>query len=370
MADLPTYLVSADTLRDFVAAIFHKAGCDADEAAGIAFHLVSANLAGHDSHGVIRVPRYVDDIRTGRTLVGQTVGVVVESANHAVLDGKNGFGQTIGPQAVDIGIAKARAAGLAVVTLRHSGHLGRIGDWGERAAAAGLISIHFVNVDNGALVAPFGGTGRRFSTNPVCIGIPPLAGRPMLLLDMATSVVAEGKVLVASNGGKPVPEGALIGADGRLTSDPAKLYGPLVQNGPRDPMAGTGALRAFGEHKGSGLAFMCEILAGVLTGGGTSGPLRSQDRRISNGMLSIYLDPAHFGAQDLARQTMDYVDYVKSSPPAAGVEEVLAPGEPEARNQAARLAHGVPLQVDIWVNLCNIATGFGIAIPGKPGHDD
>ena len=363
MADLPTRLIPADTLRGFVATIFNKAGCGSDEAAGIAFHLVSANLTGHDSHGVIRVPRYVDDIRTGRTLVGQTVGILAESVTHAVLDGKHGFGQTIGPQAVDIGIAKARAAGLAVVTLRHSAHLGRIGDWGERAAVAGLISIHFVNVENGELVAPFGGTARRFCTNPVCIGVPPLAGRPMLLLDMATSVVAEGKVLVASNGGKPVPEGALIGSDGKLTNDPAAVYGPLVQNGPRDHKNGTGALRAFGEHKGSGLAFMCEILAGVLTGGGTSGPTQAGDWRISNGMLSIYLDPTHFGADDLARQTMDYVDYVKSSPPAEGVAEVLAPGEPEARNQAIRLAQGVPLQVDTWTNLCNIAAGFGISIP-------
>ena len=143
----------------FVADIFRGAGCDSAEAEGIAFHLVAANLAGHDSHGVIRVPRYVDDIRLGRTLVGQTVTVLTESATHAVLDGNYGFGQTIGEQAVDIGIAKARAAGLAVVALRRTGHLGRIGDWAERAAAAGLISLHFVNVGNGELVAPFGGTG-------------------------------------------------------------------------------------------------------------------------------------------------------------------------------------------------------------------
>ena len=363
MADLPTRLVPVADLRDFVAAIFRAAGCGEPEAKGIAFHLTTANLAGHDSHGVIRVPRYVEDIQTGRTLVGQTVTVVRESATHALLDGNHGFGQNIGEQAVDVGIAKARAAGLAVVALRHSAHLGRIGDWAERAAEAGLISIHFVNVENGELVAPFGGTARRFSTNPMCIGVPPMAGRAMLLLDMATSVVAEGKVLVASNGGKPVPADALIGADGKLSADPAVLYGPLVQNGPRDPNNGPGALRAFGEHKGSGLAFMCEILAGVLTGGGTSGPHHGKDGRICNGMLSIYLDPVHFGAQDFVRQTMDYVDYVKSSPPAAGVAEVLAPGEPEARNQAARQANGVPLQVDTWVNLCNIATRFGIAIP-------
>jgi hydroxycarboxylate dehydrogenase B len=362
MADLSTHTVAAAALRDFVTAIFSKAGCDAKEAAGIASHLIAANLAGHDSHGILRVPRYVESIRNGQITLGQTVTVVSESPTHAVLDGNHGFGQLIGEQAVDIGIAKAKKAGMAVVALRSSGHLGRIGDWGERAAEAGLVSIHFVNVENAELVAPFGGTGRRFSTNPVCIAIPPMAGRPMLLLDMATSVVAEGKVQVASNGGKPVPDDALIGADGKRTGDPSVIYGPLVPNGLRDHMAGTGAIRAFGEHKGSGLAFMCEMLGGLLTGGGTSGPMHPG--RLTNGMLSIYLDPVHFGAGDLVQQAMDYVDYVKSSPTAEGVEEVLVPGEPEARNRAYREQHGVTLALDTWVNLCNVGATLGIAPPG------
>jgi len=193
MPDLPTHTIAADTLHDFVAAIFRAAGCDGAEAGRIGHYLVSANLTGHDSHGVIRVPRYVDDIQQGHTLVGRSPTVVTESAIHAVLDGNYGFGQSIGPLAVDVGIRKARAGGISVVALRRSGHLGRIGDWAEQAAESGLISLHFVNVENGELVAPFGGTGRRFSTNPVCIGVPPMQGRPMLLLDMATSVVARAR---------------------------------------------------------------------------------------------------------------------------------------------------------------------------------
>jgi uncharacterized oxidoreductase len=360
MADLPTHTVPADTLRNFVAAIFNRAGCEAAEAGDIAFHLLSANLTGHDSHGVVRVPRYVDDIRSGAIVPGQSVTVVLEGPSHAVLDGNHGFGQVIGEQAVDIGIAKARATGLAVVALRRSGHLGRIGDWGERAARAGLISLHFVNGVGSQLVAPFGGTGRKFGTNPVCIAIPPLAGRPMLLLDMATSVVAEGKALVASNGGKPIPAGSIIGPDGKLSSDPALLYGPLVPNGPRLLDKGKGALRAMGEHKGSGLAVLTDILAGVLCGNGASGP---KGGTFTNGMLSIYLDPAIFGATDLVSETMEFVDYVKASPTAEGVEEVLVPGEPEARTRAEREANGVPLQVDVWVNLCNLANSLGVPVP-------
>ena len=197
MADLPIHTIPAGTLKDFVAAMFDKLGCDAAESERIARYLVNANLTGHDSHGVIRTPRYVEDVRSGRTIPGLSVTVVSESATHAVLEGNNGFGQTIAPQAVDIGIAKAKKAGMAVVTLRHAAHIGRIGEWGEQAARAGLVAIHFVNVENSLLVAPFGGKQRRFATNPVCIAIPPMDGRPMLLLDMATSVVAEGKVMVA-----------------------------------------------------------------------------------------------------------------------------------------------------------------------------
>ena len=362
MADLPTHTVPAGTLKDFVAGMFAKLGCDAAESERIARYLVNANLTGHDSHGVIRAPRYVEDVRSGRTIPGLSVTVVSESATHAVLEGNNGFGQSIAPQAVDIGIAKARKAGMAVVTLRHAAHIGRIGEWGEQAARAGLVAIHFVNVENSLLVAPFGGKQRRFATNPVCIAIPPMDGRPMLLLDMATSVVAEGKVMVAANGGKPVPEGALIGTDGKLSCDPTTLYGPKVPGRPFSARNGDGAIRAFGEHKGSALAFMCEILAGLLTGGGTAGPETKSDR-VCNGMLSIYLDPAHFGATDLVQKAMEYTDYVKSSPTAEGIEEVLVPGEPEARNRANREKNGIPLQVDTWEHLCRIGRELGVPIP-------
>jgi uncharacterized oxidoreductase len=364
MATLPTHLIAADTLQRFIADIFEKAGCRRDEADRIAFHLLGANLTGHDSHGVIRTPRYVQWLREGKVLAGQSLTIATESPTHAVVDGNFGFGQTIGPLAVDLGIAKARAAGMSIIALRHSGHIGRIGDWAERAAAQGLVSIHFVNVSQGELVAPYGGVDRRFSTNPMCIGVPAAGREPMLLLDFATSLVAEGKVLVASNGGKPVPPGALITPAGVLSTDPATLYGKLTPGGPRDAANGEGALRAFGDHKGSGIAFMCEILAGVLTGGETSGPIPGGRRgRISNGMFSIYLDPSHFGATRFAAQAAEYAAYVKASRPATAGDEVLVPGEPEVRTRAERLAHGVPLQVDTWDSIRATAQSLGLSAP-------
>ncbi|HUZ65377.1 MAG TPA: malate/lactate/ureidoglycolate dehydrogenase [Acetobacteraceae bacterium] len=361
----PTTTVPVEVLRDHIGRIFTAAGCEAAESARIARYLVSANLAGHDSHGVIRVPRYVQWLQEGKVKAGQTITVVVDGPSHAVVDGNGGFGQTIAPLAVDLGIAKARAAGMAIVALRNSGHIGRVGDWGERAAEAGLVSIHFVNVAAGEIVAPFGGVDRRFATNPFCIGIPQPEGPP-LLLDFATSLVAEGKVLVASNGGKKVPDGALIAPDGQLSADPRTLYGPIEGTHVRDPAKGQGALRTFGEHKGSGLAFMCEILAGCLTGGGTAGPIPGGKRgRITNGMLSIYLDPASFGAAHFVAEARAYADYVKSSRHVAPGGEVLVPGEPEARTRDARTRNGIPLQADTWAAIR--ATGKALGLDAPPG---
>jgi uncharacterized oxidoreductase len=362
MADLVTTTVPVDVLQGFIADIFDRAGCEAAEAGRIAHHLLSANLTGHDSHGVIRTPRYVLWLQEGKVRAGQTISIVKETATHAIVDGNWGFGQTVAPQAVDLGIAKAKEHGLSVIGLRHAGHIGRIGDWGERAAEAGLISLHFVNVFGGELVAPYGGVNRRFSTNPVCIAAPTADGP--LLLDFATSMVAEGKVLVASNGGKPVPHGALIGPDGALSADPRMLYGEIEGTHVRDSANGLGALRTFGEHKGSGLAFMCEILAGCLTEGGTSGPIPGGKRgRIANGMLSIYLSPGSFGAEHFEAAAREYTDYVKASAPATPGVEVLVPGEVEARTRAARLRDGVPLQVATWEAICATAKGLGLAPP-------
>jgi uncharacterized oxidoreductase len=360
---LPTHTISVATLHAFVTDIFAAAGCDAAEAERASRFLISANLTGHDSHGVIRVPRYVDNLRTGAVFAGKSITVVTETPTHAVVDGNRGLGQSIAPQAVDLGIAKASAAGMAVIALRNSGHIGRIGDWAERAAAAGLVSIHFVNVAMGEAVAPFGGVDRRFGTNPFCIGIPGEDGHPPLLMDMATSVVAEGKVLVASNGGKAVPDDAMIAPDGTLSSDPATLYGPL-ESGERNPGNGKGALRAFGGHKGSAIAFMCEILAGCLTGGLTAGPTGgTRGTGITNGMLSIYLDPNHFGSQAFVREARSFGEYVKASRPAAPGGEVLLPGEPESRTRAARTRDGIPLQADTWAGIVAAGLSVGVAVP-------
>ena len=357
-------MVGADALRGYGAAIFQAAGCSAGEAERIAFYLCEANLTGHDSHGMIRLPRYVQWLGEGKVLAGRQATVMMETPTHAVVDGNRGFGQTIGPVAVDLGIRKAQESGLAVVALRNSGHIGRIGSWAERAAAAGLVSIHFVNVGLGEIVAPFGGTERRFGTNPLCIGVPQPEGPP-LLLDFATSIVAEGKVLVASNGGKPIPADALVTADGRMSREPADFYGPIEGTTLRDPGRGTGALRAFGDHKGSGIAFMCEILAGCFAGSPTAGPIPGAKRGgIVNGMLSIYLDPQHFGAAGFAATAREFAEYVRATKPISDGSAVWAPGDAEDRIRQARTRDGIPLQAFTWGAIQETGNRLGVTPPG------
>jgi uncharacterized oxidoreductase len=348
--------VKADKLEAFVRDIFIAAGCSKAEGARIGKYLVTANLTGHDSHGVQRVPRYLQWKDEGFFIADRKVEIVSETPVLAVVDGLYGFGQTVAPQAVEIGIRKCKAMGLAAVALRNAGHIGRVGDWAELAAAEGLVSVHFVNAAGSSLVAPFGGVERRFSTAPYCVGVP-RPGEAPLVLDFATSIVAEGKVLNASFGGKKIPDDALIGPDGRMSGDPHVLYGDYEPSGPRNYKQGKGAIRAFGDHKGSGLAFMCELLGGSLTGTGAT----EEGRRFANGMFSVYVDPkvvdpVGFFPKDVVR----YTRHVKSAKPSAKGGEVLVPGEPEQRMRADRGKNGVPLPVDTWTAICAAARKVGI----------
>lgn len=354
-------LIPARELESLTARILEAAGARPREAARVASHLVGANLAGHDSHGVVRVPRYVDWHAQGFIVSGRDAEVVTDGGAFALLDGGFGWGQVVAEQATRQGIARAHQHGAAVIALRNSAHLGRVGDYAEMAAAEGLISVHFVNVAGSVLVAPFGGAERRFSTAPFCVGVPLPEGE--VILDFATSFVAEGKVLVASNGGKALPAGALVTEHGELSSDPRTLYGDYAPAGPRNPANGTGAIRAFGDHKGSGLAFMCEMLAGCLTGGGTSGPVAARGR-IGNGMLSVYLSPRHFGTEaEFQRAAADYIAWVRGCRPMDPDAPVLVPGDVEKRRRAERLVSGVPLTAETWRSIRDAAAALGVAAP-------
>jgi uncharacterized oxidoreductase len=354
--------VQVEPLKSIVTETFKHSGCSPEEASRIAVRLSGANLRGHDSHGVIRVPRYVDYLKEGKQIAGVTAEIITETDILAVIDGKFGFGQTVGEQAVDIGIKKAKANGIAITALQNAGHLGRIGDWAERAAAADLVSIHMVNVRGSLIVAPFGGIDRRMSTSPFCAGIPLNDGEDPIILDMATSVVAEGKALVALKGGKPLPDDAIITESGDVTGDPKPLYGDTNQGEFPNPSNGPGALRAFGNHKGSGLNFLMEMMAGALSGSGCAGTLSEPQRRFCNGMFSMYFSPNAFGHSDnsFVSEVKAYVEFLKSSRPTEVGGEVLIPGEKEKQVMAERLKSGLPLAPEAWEDIVKTARDSGM----------
>jgi uncharacterized oxidoreductase len=341
--------IQADGLKRLTAAIFEAAGCQRSEAERIARHLVEANLVGHDSHGVIRVPTYVDWLRSGKVLANQTIEVVFENDAIAVVDGRFGFGQTVGEQAVQLGIDKAAKHGVAVVALRNAGHLGRIGDWPLQAAEAGKLSLHFVNTSGaGILVAPFGGIDRRLSANPIAAGVP-VPGKPPLLLDMSACTVAEGKIRVALNKGVPVPPGCIIDPEGKPTTDPRVFYGPPP-----------GAILPIAGHKGYGLSVMCEILAGALTGGGCSNPENAG--RVVNGMMSIYLGRSFFRAErEFAAEVGRFIAWVKSSRTVTPDGDILMPGEIEERTKARRLQAGIDVDQTTWKQIQDTCGKVGLS---------
>jgi uncharacterized oxidoreductase len=258
---------------------------------------------------------------------------VADAGAVLVFDADRGVGQRMAQLAVARGIDRARTLGAAVVALRDSSHIGRIGAYGEQAAAAGMVFLGFVNVaDHDPVVAPFGAAEARLGTNPFCAAVPAAAGEePAMLLDMATSTIAFGKARVARNKGLPVPEGTLIDREGRPTTDPA----PMVDRF-------EGALTAFGQHKGSGLAILCELLGAALTGGQTiTDPMR---HGIVNNMLAILIDPARFATGERGRTAVAAVaDWIRAARPAPGFDRVRLPGEPERESRARRLAEGVPI---------------------------
>jgi uncharacterized oxidoreductase len=327
--------IQADPLKRLTAAIFHAAGCQPPEAQRIGHYLVEANLAGHDSHGVIRIPSYVEWLRTGQVLPNKSLKIVFENEGIAVTDGEFGFGQTLGEQAMRLGIDKAARHGVAVVALRNSGHLGQIGAWALMAARAGKLSLHFVNTSGaGLLMAPYGGINRRLSANPVAAGVPVKNGQP-IVFDISTSTIAEGKIRVALNKGVPVPDNCLIDSEGRPTNDPKTFYGPPP-----------GAILPFGGHKGYGLGLITEMLAGALTGGSCSTPGVT---RVVNNMLTIVLDPSFFQSEDeFSREAERFIAFVKSSEKVSPGSDILMPGELEARTRGKRLRDGIELDETTW----------------------
>ena len=336
--------IHAAPLTLAIEAIVAAGGSEAREAKLVSSNLVLANLMGHDSHGVGMIPRYVEALLEGGLKPNQHPSITLDGGTMLALDGQMGYGQSIGVDAMNLAIERARQAGVCVMGLGRSHHLGRIGHWAEQAVGQGMISIHFTNVISRAIVAPWAGSDARFGTNPVTVGIP-LPGEPPFVLAMATSAVAQGKIRVAHNKQEKVSPDWLLDDNGNPTPDPK--FGVV------EPF---GALRTFGMHKGYGLAMVCELLGGALTGGGTWHSEDRSKKRVWNGMLTIVIDPKRLGTGDVfAAETSAFLASLRKSRVAPGFDKVRIAGEPERETRARREREGIAIDDNTWRDICAAA---------------
>lgn len=340
----------AEPLQALSRDIFVAKGVPVEVAEGVAMSLVLGNLRGHDSHGIIRVIEYVNWLDRGWIQPDGKIEVVVDRGPILLIDGHFQFGQVIGRQATDMAITRAKSEGACILTIRRSAHLGRIGEFMEMAAAAGIVALSLTNTHGGGVLqAPHGGRQARLSANPITGGAP-VPGACDLVMDISTSMTAEGKVKIARARGESVPEGCLIDGCGRPTSDPEAYYG--------DP---PGSLLPMAGHKGYALAVFADIFAGAIAGGSCS---RANVDRIANGWFAVFVDPEAFcGREFYEQQVGSLLDWVKSCPTREGFDEVLMPGEPEERAASDRRRSGIPIESATWQKLGEIAKSLKVRVP-------
>jgi uncharacterized oxidoreductase len=339
--------IAADRLEALSTRIFAALGVPEADAAWTAKLLVRANLRGHDSHGVIRVPQYVGSIRKGETRPRPAMRLLHETPTTAILDGDLGLGQVVARRAAEVALDKAARLGLAAVGIRRSNHIGRLADYVEMAAERGFVGLIWANAPTAHSVVPHGGLDRRLSTNPLAVAVPGPGGTVAISVDMATSIVAEGKVRVKRNRKEALPAGWAIDGGGRPVTDAEVFYGP-----PRAGLLPTGA------HKGTALGLIVEVLGGILSGEGAIG---ERTGPVHNGTFLLLIEVARFlPLVDFTGQVTDLVQWVKSAAPAPGVTEVLVPGDPEARSEAHRRAHGIPVEAETWRQIEEIAAELGV----------
>lgn len=358
---VPETVFPSEQLRAFVTGTFVHLGVPDVEAATAADVLVTSDLRGIDSHGVARLPTYVDSLQAGLINATPTIRIVRETSSTATVDGDNGLGLVVGPAANAVAMDKATDAGTAWVSVRNTNHYGIAGYYVLRAVERGLIGWSMTN--SSAIVAPLWGAESRLGTNPIAVGFP--AGKePPIVVDMATSAVAFGKIEIAGRKGVAIPQGWAIGPDGTTTNDPADvLAGSLL------PL---GSTREMGGHKGYGLAIVVDLLCAALSGAnwgpwtppfspGLPFPARSVGQGIGHFFGAMRVD-AFIDADEFGRQVDDFIHTMRATKPQPGTTGPILPGDPEREAEGTRAVSGIPLLAPVVENLCRIADQLGVPL--------
>lgn len=340
---MPTFTAAA--LMSVAQTILEALGTPPDTAQVVADALVQANLVGHDSHGVIRLDQYATFVRKGHVRPQARPVISAQRQSSAQIDAAHGWGQPAARLATQTAIDLARESGVGAVTIIHSGHVGRLGEYVESIAYAGLIGMALCNA--GPAVAPFGGYKPLLGTNPIAWGVPRSGQQAPLIVDFATAGVAEGKLRVSRAKGERVASGLIVDNAGRATQDPEDFYTG-------------GALLPFGGHKGFGISVMIELLGGVLSGNGTS---TMSGESGSNGTLIMAFDiPSFVPREQFLEQTDELCRQIKASPPAEGFTELMLPGEPELRERSSRQEQGITVPEQTWREIQALAGELSITV--------
>ena len=348
---MPT--LTPEAAEKLAGALLQGAGASEEEATIVARHCINANLAGHDSHGIIKIPDYIASVKKGHVVPGAPYEVVSESATTTVVDGNWGFGYTVTERAAAATIEKAKTANVAATTIRRQGHIGRLADYPLMAAEQGMIAL--ITADSGRApkaVAPFGGAIARLGTNPLCIAMPSNLDGPFFI-DFATSAAAAGKLQVAVSRGEQIPEGWLIDSEGRATTDPTALKA----GGAVLPLGGTEG------YKGYGLSAMVELLSGVLPGLGFG--VEPTGRHNDGVFFAVFKVEAFRPLETFKQEVTEFAQYLVDTPPQVGVERVFYPGEIEHIKAQKLRASGIAIEDATWAKLGGLASEYNVTMPGS-----
>ncbi len=344
---MPT--VSAERLNHIGAALLRAAGASTEEAADVSTGCINANLAGHDSHGIIAIPTYIDRIKAKHIVPGAPFKIVQESPATTVIDGHWGFGFHVNKKAMQLTIDKAKKTNVAATTVFRQSHVGRLAAYPLMAVREGMIGI--ATADSGRsskVVAPFGGREARLGTNPISIAVPSDLDGPFYL-DMATSAVAAGKISLSAARGEQIPLGWIVGADGKQTTDPTQMR----KGGALLPLGGTEG------YKGSGLAAMIEVLCGLLTGLGFC--VDPTGRHNDGCFMAVFKVDAFRPLQEFKKEVADFARYLKATPPSEGSPGVFYPGEIEHKREQERRKSGIEVEAATWDKLKSLASEYKLA---------